>query len=57
MQDEQVTWAQHGHSHTPLLGASKLDTEIAVFGHKYHSVLLVCPLHVQIKIATACAKK
>ena len=71
-QDEQVTWAQHGHTqcvriNTHLLGdlghtpAMKiLHFEIAseaVVGHKYHSSdLPVCSLHVRMKLAITHAK-
>ena len=71
-QDEQVTWAQHGHTqcariNTHLLGdlghtpAMKiLHSEIAseaVFGHKYHSSdLPVCSLHFRMKLAITHAK-
>ena len=57
-QDEQVTWAQHGHTqcvrnmhllghlgHTPAMKIihSEIASE-AVFGHKYNSFSLTCML-------------
>ena len=53
-QDEQVMWAQHGHTqcvHNTI--HSEIASE-AVFGHKYHSSdLPVCSLHVRMKLAIA----
>ena len=71
-QDEQVTWAQHGHTqcvrinmhllgdlgHTPAMKIlhSEITSE-AVFGHKYHSSdLPVNSLHVRMKLAITHAK-
>ena len=51
-QDEQFTWAQHGHTqcvcNTHLLGdlghAPAVIASEAVFGHKYNSFSLTCTL-------------